>query len=205
MAESKLKVLDLPSLGCVTLFAILFFGSPFAIPLFVARNISSLGYVEIAMGAAFYFVFWLLAFITMLDAISYIYGTKRPYLADENRRLRLVLHRTNIYRPAEAIRACLFSYAVTMYCFAATYLFLSNLNPEAFNVGPMDWVEALYFAVVTAATVGYGDIYPTTSAGRLLVVSQIGVNLVYVIFLFSLLSGLVRDPATKRRNADGGS
>lgn len=37
----------------------------------------------------------------------------------------------------------------------------------------MAWVDALYFSVVTVATVGYGDIHPATSAGKLLAVTVI--------------------------------
>ncbi len=29
------------------------------------------------------------------------------------------------------------------------------------------WVDSFYFTVVTMATVGYGDLHPTTTAGRL--------------------------------------
>jgi voltage-gated potassium channel len=34
----------------------------------------------------------------------------------------------------------------------------------------VSFVDALYFSIVTVATVGYGDIHPTTAAGKLLVV-----------------------------------
>jgi voltage-gated potassium channel len=37
-------------------------------------------------------------------------------------------------------------------------------------VEPLSFVDALYFLIVTSATVGYGDIHPVTVAGKLLVI-----------------------------------
>lgn len=35
------------------------------------------------------------------------------------------------------------------------------------------WVEAIYFSVVTFATLGFGDITPTNAAGRVCVVLEV--------------------------------
>jgi voltage-gated potassium channel len=34
----------------------------------------------------------------------------------------------------------------------------------------LSFIDALYFSIVTMATVGYGDIYPKTSLGKFLVI-----------------------------------
>lgn len=36
-----------------------------------------------------------------------------------------------------------------------------------------DWVDAIYFCVVTLATVGYGDLHPTTTWGKLFAIPYI--------------------------------
>src|SRR5581483_3257036 len=43
-----------------------------------------------------------------------------------------------------------------------------------------DWLDALYFCVVTLATVGYGDLHPTTPLGKLFAIP-------YIIFGVALL------------------
>jgi hypothetical protein len=56
--------------------------------------------------------------------------------------------------------------------FAEIYLNLSLEHTSAFSK-PLDGVLALYFSVVTFATVGYGDIYPNDRWGRLLVSGEV--------------------------------
>mmetsp|Transcript_10331 Transcript_10331/g.17716 ORF Transcript_10331/g.17716 Transcript_10331/m.17716 type:complete len:339 (-) Transcript_10331:119-1135(-) len=50
------------------------------------------------------------------------------------------------------------------------------------------WIDSLYFVSVIMATVGYGDLYPTTSAGKLFSVFFI---LISIGFTFSCISFLV--------------
>ncbi len=44
------------------------------------------------------------------------------------------------------------------------------LGPSNFNVPITSPIEALYFTIITVSTVGYGDIYPVTSVGRIFVI-----------------------------------
>lgn len=55
-------------------------------------------------------------------------------------------------------------------------------------VGLRTRTDALYFAVVTLATVGYGDIHAQGQLARALVTIQIAFNLVVLATAFSLLS-----------------
>ena len=59
--------------------------------------------------------------------------------------------------------------------FAVLYLYSQVLVSNGSTV--TDWPSALYFSVVTMATVGYGDIVPLPGLGRTLVVVQIAASL----------------------------
>jgi len=68
-----------------------------------------------------------------------------------------------------------------VFAIAAGYVFLSAL--VVFNVEPgtfENFFEALYWATVSLTTVGYGDIYPVTTAGRAVTMlsSLVGVAIV---------------------------
>jgi hypothetical protein len=83
--------------------------------------------------------------------------------------------------------------------YAALYYAISIADLHAFHVVQigdiashprLDAYDSLYFSTVTAATVGFGDIYPTTHVTQLLVASQIlttaaGVTL-FVAYLLRL-------------------
>ncbi|NTV94536.1 MAG: ion transporter [Thiobacillus sp.] len=62
--------------------------------------------------------------------------------------------------------------------------------------------DALWWAITTITTVGYGDLYPVTSAGRLLAAAM----MIAGVGLFGALSGLVASlllrPAENRQEAD---
>lgn len=56
------------------------------------------------------------------------------------------------------------------------------------------WVDALYFSVVTIATVGYGDLTPATDAGKLFTVFYIltGIGL-FVAFAAAVAETMIRN------------
>ena len=56
-------------------------------------------------------------------------------------------------------------------------------------------VDALYFSVVTLATVGYGDFHPTTEAGRLF-------TIVYILVGIGILAGFVSELTKHRKGAE---
>lgn len=52
--------------------------------------------------------------------------------------------------------------------------------------------DALYFTVVTMATIGYGDIHPVGQAARLVVLVSIAFNAVFVAAIASALVSVLR-------------
>ena len=63
------------------------------------------------------------------------------------------------------------------------YMFENDAQPEAFSSIP----AAMWWSVATLTTVGYGDVYPVTTAGRLLA----AVSAVLGIGLFALPTGIL--------------
>jgi hypothetical protein len=75
--------------------------------------------------------------------------------------------------------------------FAALFLVLSLALPEVFSfkADSMGRIGALYYSVVTATSLGYGDIHPISSAAKILVtVEALSIFLVFVIVIASVVS-----------------
>lgn len=62
-------------------------------------------------------------------------------------------------------------------------LIVYNIEPETFNT----FFDAIYWAVVSLTTVGYGDIYPVTTLGRLVTM----VSSIFGIAIIALPSGVI--------------
>lgn len=62
-------------------------------------------------------------------------------------------------------------------------LVVFNVEPESFN----NFFEAIYWATVSLTTVGYGDIYPVTSVGRVITM----ISSVFGIAVVALPAGII--------------
>ena len=71
------------------------------------------------------------------------------------------------------------------------HFFERNVQPEAFG----SILDSMWWSVVTLTTIGYGDVYPTTSGGRLFtaLVALVGVGLI------AIPSGLLASALTEAR------
>jgi len=78
--------------------------------------------------------------------------------------------------------------------FAVTYYLLADQF-----VGIEDRTDALYYAVVTLGTVGYGDVHATGSAAKVATMVQIVLDLVVVGVLVSVATSRVRARAERNR------
>ena len=166
-----------------------------SLPVFVAQMQRQLHPVAIGIGVFVFCLVWWLVAIFAVDAAASIYGFRRPRIANE--RFGLRLGPPMLQTPAVAILRVLSSYALTLYAFAVIYTAISVGNPAAFNQ-PLSFGAAIYFSVVTAATVGYGDIIPVSPWARSAVVAEIITSFLYITGLFSVVAGL----AWQNRKAD---
>jgi len=58
----------------------------------------------------------------------------------------------------------------------------SSLPSETFNIKrKLSFIDALYFATITHTTVGFGDIYPITTSGRVF-------TMVHALLIFTSLA-----------------
>lgn len=89
---------------------------------------------------------------------------------------------------------------VVLAVFAAGYLALERADSGQFE-SLSTKTDALYFAVSTLATVGFGDVHATGQLARGLVTLQIVFDLVFVASLVSLVTGQLRSRAAIRQAA----
>ncbi|MFJ7249186.1 ion channel [Kitasatospora sp. NPDC098652] len=90
---------------------------------------------------------------------------------------------------------------LAMIIFSATYYVLGAHKAEF--AGLETRLDALYFTVVTMATVGYGDITPAGQTARLVVVLQIGYNFVFLAAAAGTASRAIRGNVERRIRRDG--
>ena len=163
----------------------------FAIPPIVANNLRRSSWVLLVIGALAYLLTWLLALVSMLDAAGSLYPINRPFFVGA--RLRgLTWIRLPEKRVGSFVASAFTSYLLTLYGFAVAYSLTSNLSPDAFNTGkPLSFFTALYYAVVTAATVGFGDISPQSDVARAITMVEIIIAFLYAVFIFGAIVGQV--------------
>jgi voltage-gated potassium channel len=89
-----------------------------------------------------------------------------------------------VSRARHALLSVLLAFGIVLLAAASlAYLLERNAQPERFGSIP----EALWWAIVTLTTTGYGDVTPVTPAGRVLA----GVVMVSGILVFALWAGIL--------------
>ena len=86
---------------------------------------------------------------------------------------------TSAHPVSQAVRALVVVLGLFLVMFASVAFSLEHSQPGSYSE-PLTKVDALYFTVTTLATVGFGDIAPTSESARVLVTFQMLVNLVFV-------------------------
>ncbi|MFL6203043.1 MAG: ion transporter [Thermoanaerobaculia bacterium] len=103
-----------------------------------------------------------------------------------------------LYRRAQSVFLAAFLVSLLLIVFSATAILQFEISPEANIRTPED---AVWWAIVTVTTVGYGDKFPLSSEGRLVAAFLMTAG----IALFGTFSGLVAAwflDSTGRRSAE---
>ncbi len=106
---------------------------------------------------------------------------------------RIVRSRFPTLRATEALG---FALPFFLCAYAASYVVVSASEPASFSEA-LSHSDALYFAIVVFGTVGFGDIAPVTDPARMLVASQVLLDLVFIALVVRVLFA-----ASRRGTAD---
>jgi len=183
----------------IFLFFIYFIATPagifylFVFPALVANQTFPPNKFGIGFAAFLYIQFWMLPAEFAYESAVQIYNLKRKQLfkfLDIPYKPKRSLKRRSF---RSIIISCFISYGFTLYGYAIFYTFLSHINVKSFNIGKLGVFDAIYFSLITATTVGFGDIFPTSVIAKLAVMTEIVIGLFYAIFFFSIIAGLLRN------------
>jgi hypothetical protein len=97
----------------------------------------------------------------------------------------------------QAVEALIVAIPTFIVVYASSYVGIEAALPGSFSQ-PLDKTAALYFTVVTLGTVGFGDIAPVSSVARLVVSSQVMLDLVLIAVVVRLLTGAARRSLDRR-------
>lgn len=95
------------------------------------------------------------------------------------------------YPLLRAIESLATSVPLFLLLFASTYVVMEDITAKSFSQ-PLTHTDALYFTVTVFATVGFGDITPTTEAARLVVTGQMIADLMIIGIAIKAISFAVR-------------
>lgn len=88
---------------------------------------------------------------------------------------------SNVFRKQKKVLAAVATMAIAYVLIAALVIY--NVEPESFNT----FFDAVYWATISLTTVGYGDLYPFTTIGRIVTM----VSSVFGIAIIALPSGVI--------------
>ena len=93
---------------------------------------------------------------------------------------------------------------LTVLMLALAYILISalvvyNVEPETFA----DFFEAVYWATVSLTTMGYGDIYPVTTVGRLVTMLSSLLGIAVVALPAGIVTAGYMDELKKEREENG--
>lgn len=113
-----------------------------------------------------------------------------------------VLMETVLYIPTLIFASDLFSkprsYKRSMLLLFLNYLEIIFAFGVLYSCGnylnkPLDnWIDSVYFSIITSSSIGYGDFYPVTTIGKILVSAQAILFLFFVILFLNFFSTKIK-------------
>ncbi len=88
---------------------------------------------------------------------------------------------SNVFKKQKRVLSAVATTAVAYVLISALVIY--NVEPESFNT----FFDAIYWATISLTTVGYGDIYPITTVGRIVTM----ISSVFGIAIIALPSGVI--------------
>jgi hypothetical protein len=79
-----------------------------------------------------------------------------------------------------------FNYMELAFSFAVVYGGLHLLGNQ-----PKDIIDYVYFSIVTSTTIGFGDLHPVTSLGKILVCTQAIVMVAFIVLFLNFFGSKV--------------
>ncbi|GAA5043600.1 potassium channel family protein [Nocardia callitridis] len=95
----------------------------------------------------------------------------------------------------------LFVLCVSVTFFALFYHQLALHRPGQFD-GIETRTDALYYSMITLATIGYGDVHAAGQAARIATMVQVAFDLIVIGTLFAISTAVVAERVAARRSAD---
>jgi hypothetical protein len=80
-----------------------------------------------------------------------------------------------------------FNYLEIVFAYAVLYTCGNYLNKPFYH-----WFDAIYFSIITSSSIGYGDYFPTTAYGKLLVSTQALLFLFFVVLFLNFFSTKIK-------------
>jgi hypothetical protein len=103
------------------------------------------------------------------------------------------------YPGLQAIEALATSIPLLILLYASTYFVIARISPANFSIR-LTRTDALYFTMSAFSTVGFGDITAKTETARLVVTSQMAVDLVTLGLGIKIITGAVTRGKQRRRH-----
>ena len=132
---------------------------------------------KVSVNLSFLRIFRVLRVLRVLRLIKYVKMLKSDEGEQENERTSGL----RINKVKKQIISFIVSLISTIFVSAGIVIVLQNYIPDSFNVSELTFIEAVYFIIITSSTLGYGDIVPTNTISRLLVIFL----LIFLIYFFS--------------------
>ena len=94
--------------------------------------------------------------------------------------------------PQRSLLLALMNYGELTVSFAVMYLYFHGLE-KGVDALPTSPAQALYFSLMTATSLGYGNMDPSTTSGQLIVAIQITVFVVFLLLFISIFASRATD------------